>query len=155
MFHVGEIHEIEVVEGKNNNNYNGGINLKKNIRKICLIKIAILVLIFFALTGCRGRDNYYRDYGDPYYSLVSQLDRLSINNLDDIEDMVYIAWEYGAFVEVDFLDHNDRLLETEFIDNDQMLDSFLDGIYYEEFFLLDAVVEEDGYDLFLIFIVEI
>ena len=131
--------------------------MKKYIGKYCWIKIAFLVLMFFALTGCgRNNNDYYVDqYGDPYYSLVSQLDRLSIHDVDDLADMVYIAWEYGAFVEVDFLDYNDQFIETDFINNEQMLDEFLDGIYYEEFFMLDAIVEEDGYDLFLIFIVEI
>ena len=111
----------------------------------------------FALTGCGGNnDNYYRNqYGDPYQSLVSELNRLSIYDLDDLADMIYIAWEYGAYVEVDFLDYSGYHLETDLIDNDQRLNNFLDGIYYEEFFILDAEVHEDGFDLFLIFTVEI
>jgi len=144
-------------------NKNGGINLKKYNGKNNLIKIAFFALMFFALAGCGGNDNdyyrdqYYRDqyYGDSYYSLIAELNRLSIHNLDDIADMVYTAWDYGAEVEVDFLDYHGYHIERDFINNDRMLESFIEELYYNEIFILDVEVLEEGFDLFLIFTVEI
>jgi len=141
--------------------YNGKINLKK---------IVFFALMIIVLTGCRGNDDdyyyndqYYRDdyyYGDDYYSdvyydLIDDLDRFNIYYLSDIEEMVLIAWDYDAYVEVEYLDRDSYHLEMGYITNDQMLTDFLDEIYYEEVRMLDAeVLENEYYELFLIFTVK-
>ena len=135
--------------------------MKNNYRKIHLLKIGFLILTIFvltALTACGGNNRNHRggsNYRDSYSSLVAELNRLSINNIDDIEDMVYIAWDYGAAVEVEFFDHYNYYIETDYINNDRTLENFLDGLYYNEFIMLDAEVLEEGRDLFLIFSVEL
>ena len=126
--------------------------------------------MFFFLTGCgrNNNDDYYRDqyyddyyydddryYDDLYYDLIDELNHLSIRDLNDIEEMVFIAWDYNANVEVEYLDRYGYHLEMGYIDNDYMLGRFLDEIYYDEAHVLDVEVLQNEYsDLFLIFTVE-
>jgi len=138
-------------------NDNGGINLKNNNGKINLKKIAFFALMLFVLAGCGNNgDNYYNGdyYEDSYDALVTELNYLSIYDLDDIASMVVVAWEYGAYVEVDYVDYYGYTLETDSIDNEQILEDFLDEIYNNEIDVLDVEVIEDDYDLILVFTVE-
>jgi len=139
--------------------------LEKNFGKINFKKLALFALMILFLTGC-GRNNdddYYRGqnynrdhyYGDVYYELIDELNRLSIRNIDDIEEMVFIAWDFDANVEVEYVDNYGYHLEMGYIENDYMLGIFLDEIYYNEVHVLDAeVLENEYYELFLIFTVE-
>ena len=131
------------------------------------MKICFLLLMFVAFTGCSSNADYYRDqyyyeqqyykeqyYGEPYYSLMSALNHYSINNLEDIADMVYMAWNYGVEVEVDIIDYYGFHLENDFISNDHLLKKFLDEIYHNEISILDVEVLEEGLAVFLNFTVE-
>jgi len=124
---------------------NGGINLKRYIGKIKIV--AVLVLLVLALAGCGGNDDYR--------SLVNELNNFSIHNIDDIEEMIYIAWDYNASVEVEYFDRFDYHLETDYVNNDRALNIFLDELYYNEVYMLDAEVLEEGRNLYLIFSVEV
>lgn len=138
-------------------------------------KITVLVLLatLFVLAGCNDNsygyndrnynnrnnadryDYYYNDYMDDYELLISDIDHLSISNLDDLAEMVAIAWEYDAIVEVEYHFY-DGGYEVEEIFNEQQLEDFLGEFYRYEIEIDDVqVLEDDNYNLVLLFIVDV
>ena len=134
-------------------------HIKRNLKTI-----VFSLLMIFVLTGCGNsnrNDDYRYDYydmgyyEDSYDALISGLNRLSIHDLYDLAEMVYTAWEFGAYVEVDYFDYDGYLVSTEFVDDEQMLERFLTEIYLEEVYVIDAeVIEDELFNLFLVFTVE-
>ena len=132
------------------------------------ITVLLLSVALFVLVGCNGdsnRTDYYTSYYTDYYTnrymddferLIADIDHLRVDNIDDIAEMVMIAWDHGAFVEVDYYDYYDgEVVDMVEINNEHQLEAFLDEVYYNEIVIYDVELFEEGYDLVLVFIADI
>lgn len=133
---------------------NGGIMMKKII--------ALSLITLFVLVGCgdnagTGNNNNIHsnyNYMDDYELLLADIDHLNIFDLYDIAEMVFIAWEYNAYVEVEHHDYHG--VDIEEINNEYQLEDFLAEIYHGDVSMYDVqVFEDDHFNLILLFIVDV